>query len=105
MANPWRVRRGVYELKDDTKENREALVEALTAKVRKDGNKSNIKGILLGNEKKPYRISTNSIQDLFDNKTDKLKIGTKNSNRTTKEVRPGANVKAGTKTAKQTNIL
>ena len=105
MANPWRVRRGVYELKDDTKENREALVEALTAKVRKDGNKSNIKGILLGNEKKPYRISTNSIQDLFDNKTDKLKIGTKNSNRTKNEIRPGANVKAGTKTAKQTKEL
>ena len=105
MANPWRVRRGVYELKDDTKENREALVEALTAKVRKDGNKSNIKGILLGNTKKPYRISTNSIKDLFDNKTDKLKIGTKNSNRTKNEIRPGANVKAGTKTAKQTKEL
>jgi hypothetical protein len=107
MSKSWKVRRGIYELKIDNKANREALVEALTDKVRTDGNKSNVKGILIGDQKKPYRISTTSIDNLLDGKSDLLKITPSKSggNRVQKEIRPGANVKANTPIAKQTQEL
>ena len=107
MSKPWTVKNGIYKLKIDNKENRESLVEALTAKIRKDGNKNSVKGILIGDQKKPYRISTNSMKDLFDEKSDLLKIKPSGSggNRTIKEVRPGANVRANTPVAQQTKEL
>ena len=36
MANPWRVRRGVYELVDDSAPNIRKLEYHLTSKFKKD---------------------------------------------------------------------
>lgn len=63
MAKPWTVSKGVYTLIEDTKENRKLLAEELTDIIDKKGTDS-IKNIRFGKEKKPYRISTRSIEDV-----------------------------------------
>ena len=63
MAKPWTVSKGVYTLIEDTKANREELAKELTDIINKKGTDS-IKNIRFGKEKKPYRISTRSIEDV-----------------------------------------
>ena len=63
MAKPWTVSKGVYTLIEDTKANRELLAKELTDIINKKGTDS-IKNIRFGKGKKPYRISTRSIEDV-----------------------------------------
>tara|TARA_R100000742_G_scaffold4261_1_gene1539 strand:- start:48 stop:1409 length:1362 start_codon:yes stop_codon:yes gene_type:complete len=73
MANPWRVRRGVYELVDDSRDNRKKLRDYLTARFKKDGYKP--KGILYGKDKVKQRIGTTSQKNILANpKNEKLKL-------------------------------
>ena len=77
MANPWRVRRGVYELVDDSAPNRRKLEDHLTAKFKKDGFKP--KGILYGKNKVKMRIGTTSQKNvLADPEKNKLKLKVSN---------------------------
>ena len=77
MANPWRVRRGVYELVDDSAPNRRKLEEHLTERFKKDGFKP--KGILYGKNKVKMRIGTTSQKNvLADPEKNKLKLKVSN---------------------------
>ena len=62
---PWRIRRGIYELVDDSFANRRALENHLTIKFKKDGSKP--KAILYGKDKVPQRISTTSQKNVLEN--------------------------------------
>ena len=79
MSKPWKVRRGIYELADDSRANRKELVKHLTAKFKKDGFKP--KAILYGKDKIPQRIGTGSLAKIqADPKNEKLKLQIKTSN-------------------------
>lgn len=74
---PWRIRRGIYELVDDSFANRRALENHLTIKFKKDGSKP--KAILYGKDKVPQRISTTSQKNVLENpEGNKLKIKVSN---------------------------
>ncbi len=75
--NPWKIRRGIYELVDDSFANRRKLENHLTNKFKKDGFKP--KGILYGKDKIPQRISTTSQKNVLKNpEGNKLKIKVSN---------------------------
>ena len=75
--NPWKIRRGIYELIDDSFANRRKLENHLTLKFKKDGFKP--KAILYGKDKVPQRISTASQKNVLkDPKNNKLKIKVSN---------------------------
>lgn len=77
MSKPWKVRRGIYELVDDSFANRRELENHLTIKFKKDGFKP--KGILYGKDKTPQRISTASQKNVVKNpEGNKLKIKVSN---------------------------
>ena len=96
---------GVFHLIEDTPDNRDKLNERITEIIQKEGNKKSIKSITYGPNKKPYRVSTNSIKDLLAKKADRVKITTVNVNRPEAEVRPGANVRPGSKAFERTDKL
>lgn len=74
---PWRIRRGIYELVDDSFANRRKLENHLTIKFKKDGFKP--KAILYGKDKIPQRISTTSQKNVLENpEGNKLKIKVSN---------------------------
>jgi hypothetical protein len=52
---PWRIRRGIYELVDDSPANKKALKIAISDKIKK-GEIDSIKGVLIGENKTPHRI-------------------------------------------------
>ena len=77
MSNPWKVRRGVYELIDDSAPNRRKLEAHLTKRFKKDGYKP--KGILYGENKVKMRIGTTSQKNvLADPAKNKLKLKVSN---------------------------
>jgi hypothetical protein len=52
---PWRIRRGVWELLEDTPTNRKDMKIAISDKIEK-GKIDSIKGVLIGENKTPHRI-------------------------------------------------
>ena len=96
---------GVFHLIEDTPDNRTKLNNRITEIIQNEGNKKSIKSITYGPNKKPYRISTNSIKDLLAGKTDNVKITTVNVNRPEAEIRPGAKVREGSKAFERTDKL
>ena len=75
--NPWKIRRGIYELVDDSFTNRRKLENHLTIKFKKDG--FTPKAILYGKDKVPQRISTTSQKNVLENpEGNKLKIKVSN---------------------------
>lgn len=82
MANPWKVRNGIYELVDDSTKNRKKLVDHLTDKFKKDGFKP--KAVLYGKDKIPQRIGTGSQAKIkADPNNEKLKLEIKRASRKT----------------------
>ena len=105
MGKPFNEKKGIFHLEDI--KNKDALIKRLTAIVKKEGTHKSIKEITIGPDKKPYRISTKSLDKLFNNEADSIKIKPRGSNlnRSMVEIRPGSNPRPGSRTAKQTEEL
>ena len=71
MTNPWKVRRGIYTLIDDSAGNRKKLRNHLTSKFKEDGYLP--KGIIYGKDRIPQRVGTGSQKRInADPTNDKL---------------------------------
>tara|TARA_R100001463_G_C3514988_1_gene220310 strand:- start:42 stop:1280 length:1239 start_codon:yes stop_codon:yes gene_type:complete len=85
---PWRIRRGIYELLDDTPANRKSLKIAISNKITKDGNTNSIKGILLGDKKTPHRIG--SLDKFLNEKVPYISFRNKDARKVTTAARLGS---------------
>ena len=94
--NPWTIKDGVYTLIEDTPDNRTKLGDHLSTIIKKQKGRSGIKGFKFGADGKPYRLSTKSIKELLEKKTDRVTFKPDNKNRNVAEVRPGGRLKPGT---------
>ena len=106
MTQSWKVTDGIYRLLNP--KNRGKLEDHFTELLLTTGKRPKVKGLLIGKDKKPYRLSTASMDKVLSGEEGakvKLKPKRIDPNRPLAEVRPGAVTRSTSRTTKATEEI